>query len=199
MILPLAIPYWATGLLVGGFLIVCVILMLVVLIQRPQGGGLSGAFGAGGSSGGAGQTAFGTKTGDALTFATIGMFILYLAFAVGLNFATRPENIDHETVPTVTSTNPVETTDSGPLIPEGTATETAPAGDEGAGDAVGLEGGVDDAVDTTEQAAEQIINDAQNAASPATEPGTTEPGTAEPAPTDPPATDPATGETPPGL
>jgi len=79
MILPLAIQYWATGLLVGAFLIVCVIMMLVVLIQRPQGGGLSGAFGAGGS--GAGQTAFGTKTGDALTYATIGMFLLYLAFA----------------------------------------------------------------------------------------------------------------------
>lgn len=113
MILPLAIPYWGTGLLVGAFLIVCVLLMLVVLIQRPQGGGLSGAFGAGGS--GAGQTAFGTKTGDALTYATIGMFLLYLTFAVVLNFATRPENMATPGQTQIVSDNPVETTESGPL------------------------------------------------------------------------------------
>ncbi|MFG0307193.1 MAG: preprotein translocase subunit SecG [Phycisphaerales bacterium JB040] len=124
MILPLAIPYWATGLLVGAFLIVCVIMMLIVLIQRPQGGGLSGAFGAGG--GGAGQTAFGTKTGDALTYATIGMFLLYLAFAVGLNFATRPENMGPGSAqPQAVSTDPVETTDSGPLTEEPAPDPTA--------------------------------------------------------------------------
>ncbi|MFT5422991.1 MAG: preprotein translocase subunit SecG [Phycisphaerales bacterium] len=175
MILPFAIAYWATGLLVGGFLIVCVILMLVVLIQRPQGGGLSGAFGAGGSSGGAGQTAFGTKTGDALTFATIGMFILYLLFAVGLNFATRPENIEHAGVPSVTSTDPVETSGSGPLPtdenPAAPPTDTpadAPAGELPTGD----EPTTDpiDVIDAAEQTATEIVDDAQSAADSATEP-----------------------------
>ncbi|MDP1662923.1 MAG: preprotein translocase subunit SecG, partial [Phycisphaerales bacterium] len=48
------------GLGVVGFAAVCVLLVLAILIQKPQGGGLSGAFGAGSS--GSGQTAFGTKT-----------------------------------------------------------------------------------------------------------------------------------------
>ena len=76
--------------LVAVFLLVCIVLILTVLIQRPQGGGLSGAFGAGG---GAGQTAFGTKTGDALTMATILMFLAFLGFGIGLNFATRPQTV----------------------------------------------------------------------------------------------------------
>jgi len=75
-----------TGLVVL-FLAVCIAMILLILIQRPQGGGLSGAFGAGG---GAGQTAFGTKTGDVLTLVTITIFILFLVLAVVLNFAARP-------------------------------------------------------------------------------------------------------------
>lgn len=80
-----------TNLLVGFFLLVSFAMILLVLIQRPQGGGLSGAFGAGGGGGGAGQTAFGTKTGDVLTGATITVFLLFLVFAIVLNFATRPQ------------------------------------------------------------------------------------------------------------
>lgn len=87
----LAIAPWLVNLLIVGFLFICVMLVLIVLIQRPQGGGLAGAFGAG--SGGAGQTAFGTKTGDALTLATIALFVLYLLVAIGLIFAARPQNI----------------------------------------------------------------------------------------------------------
>ncbi len=79
--------------LVGGltvlFLVVCVMMVLTVLIQRPQGGGLSGAFGSGAGSG---QTAFGAKTGDALTIFTIIVFILFLGFGITLNFGYRPES-----------------------------------------------------------------------------------------------------------
>ncbi len=88
--LTLAIAPWVVSVLVAVFLFACVVLILTVLIQRPQGGGLSGAFGAGG---GAGQTAFGTKTGDALTIATVGLFVVFLGLAIGLNFATRPTSI----------------------------------------------------------------------------------------------------------
>lgn len=87
MVLTLGMSQVVAAMLIALFLVVCVLLILIVLIQRPQGGGLSGAFGAGGGSG---QTAFGAKTGDALTIATIGMFILYLVLAVGLQFAARP-------------------------------------------------------------------------------------------------------------
>lgn len=85
--LVLGLANWAIGLLVAVFVIISLVLVLAVLIQKPQGGGLSGAFGAGGGSG---QTAFGTKTGDVLTMTTISIFVLWLVFAVVLNFATRP-------------------------------------------------------------------------------------------------------------
>lgn len=85
--LVLALHPIVTGLVIVFFLFVCVLMILTVLIQRPQGGGLSGAFGSGAGSG---QTAFGAKTGDALTIATIIVFLIYLVTAVGLNFALRP-------------------------------------------------------------------------------------------------------------
>ena len=78
---------WYTILLAVLFLLVCVIMILTVLIQRPQGGGLSGAFGSGAGSG---QTAFGSRTGDALTVATVGIFVVYLLIAVALNFLAKP-------------------------------------------------------------------------------------------------------------
>lgn len=81
------VPGWVQAVLVVLFLIVCLFLILTVLIQRPTGGGLVGAFGSGAGSG---QTAFGTKTGDALTMVTIGMFVLFLLFGIGLNYALRP-------------------------------------------------------------------------------------------------------------
>ena len=84
------VPNWALGLLIVGFGAVCVLLVLAILIQKPQGGGLSGAFGAGAS--GSGQTAFGTKTGDALTWMTIIIFVVYLGAAIGMNYTMRPED-----------------------------------------------------------------------------------------------------------
>jgi preprotein translocase subunit SecG len=75
-----------TGLVMLAFLAACVLLVLIVLVQKPQGGGLAGAFGSGAGSG---QTAFGTRTGDVLTLTTIIIFVLYLATAVGLTFAIR--------------------------------------------------------------------------------------------------------------
>lgn len=85
--LTLGIHPVAVGILVAVFVIVSVMMMLIVLIQRPQGGGLSEAFG---SSSGSGHTAFGAKTGDALTLATITIFILFLGFAIGLNYVVKP-------------------------------------------------------------------------------------------------------------
>jgi preprotein translocase subunit SecG len=83
-------PGWLIGVLIAMFLAVCIIMVLTVLIQKPQGGGLASAFGGGVS---AGQTAFGTKTGDALTVFTIAIFITYLLLAITLDFATRPVKV----------------------------------------------------------------------------------------------------------
>ncbi len=88
MLITLGLAMWIKGLLSVGFLFVCIILILTVLIQRPSGGGLSGAFG---SASGSGQTAFGAKTGDALTIFTIVMFVLFVLSAIGMKFVTSPQ------------------------------------------------------------------------------------------------------------
>ncbi len=63
------------------FIIVAVALILVILVQRPQGGGLAGAFGGAGPSS---QSAFGAKTGDMLTYATVAIFVLFLLTSMGM-------------------------------------------------------------------------------------------------------------------
>lgn len=91
MTLAFSVPGWMVAIFVAVFVCVSVLLILTVLIQRPQGGGLSGAFGGGGGGAGSGQTAFGAKTGDALTWATVGMFVIWLLIAIGLNYLARPQ------------------------------------------------------------------------------------------------------------
>lgn len=126
LVLSLGVSQWIASLLVALFLIVCLLLILIVLIQRPQGGGLSGAFGAGGGSG---QTAFGAKTGDALTIATIAIFALYLAIAVGLQFAARPARSSGP-IPVITSGS--DGTGSATETPGSTPNDDATPAEDGA-------------------------------------------------------------------
>ncbi|TVS06790.1 MAG: preprotein translocase subunit SecG [Phycisphaerales bacterium] len=98
-----------TGVGVLIFVFVSLLLIGIVLIQKPQGGGLGGAFG--GAGAGSGQTAFGAKTGDALTIGTVGLFIIWLLIAIALNFAARGDR------------DPA-TTEAGPAGPQ--QTETSP-------------------------------------------------------------------------
>jgi preprotein translocase subunit SecG len=65
------------------FIIVSAVMILIVLVQRPQGGGLAGAFG--GAGGGSTDTVFGGRVGDALTVMTVVAFAAYLLLAIGLN------------------------------------------------------------------------------------------------------------------
>lgn len=88
-VLAVEVSQWLIGLMVVFFLFISLCMMLIVLIQRPQGGGISGAFGGGGAEG-AGQTAFGAKTGDVLTTVTIGIFVVFLGSAIALNYLVRP-------------------------------------------------------------------------------------------------------------
>jgi len=62
------------------FIIVCLFMILIVLIQKGRGGGLASAFGGAG-----GNTAFGSKTGDVLTWATSVVFGIFLVLAITLN------------------------------------------------------------------------------------------------------------------
>jgi preprotein translocase subunit SecG len=84
------------------FLIICVFLILLILIQKGRGGGLASAFGGAG-----GNTAFGSKTGDVLTWATSIVFGIFLLLAVALNLlANQVGNAPPKNSAAVTSTTP---------------------------------------------------------------------------------------------
>jgi len=76
-----AFSFWTLYVLL---FIVSLILILLVLIQKGRGGGLSSAFGGAG-----GNTAFGSKTGDVLTWATSIVFGVFMLLAVGLNLVAN--------------------------------------------------------------------------------------------------------------
>src|SRR3954464_1299149 len=81
------------------FIIVAIFLMLLVLIQKGRGGGLSSAFGGGAG----GHTAFGSKTGDVLTWATSILFGVFLLLAVAANLVFSKVNQQYNpTMPTPT-------------------------------------------------------------------------------------------------
>ncbi|MGB9623829.1 MAG: preprotein translocase subunit SecG [Phycisphaerae bacterium] len=84
------------------FILVCILTMLVVLIQKGRGGGLSGAFGGVG-----GHSAFGAKTGDVFTWITVGLATCFLLLAVVLNFVfvKLPSSVGN-TTPTGTTQSP---------------------------------------------------------------------------------------------
>ena len=66
------------------FVIVCLLLIGVILLQKGRGGGLGAAFG------GAGSSAFGTRTGDVLTWVTIVLTSLFLLLSVVTVLAFKP-------------------------------------------------------------------------------------------------------------
>ena len=79
--------------------IVSLFLVLLVLIQKGRGGGLSSAFGGGG-----GNTAFGSKTGDVLTWATSIVFGVFMLLSIGLNLVANYQ--DSKSKPPTTITMP---------------------------------------------------------------------------------------------
>src|SRR5690606_10768513 len=87
----LILANWQITALSIAFVLVCLFMMLVILIQKPKGGGLSGAFG---GAGGSAQAAFGAKTGDVLTWFTVVCFALFLLLAMGLTWTIRPEHYE---------------------------------------------------------------------------------------------------------
>ncbi len=76
----MSIWFWISTVI---FALVAFVMVLIILVQRPQGGGLAGAFG--GAGGGGTETVFGGRVGDVLTFATVVCFTVYLALAIVLN------------------------------------------------------------------------------------------------------------------
>ncbi len=64
------------------YVIVCIALIVIVLLQSGKGDGLAGVFGAGGGS----QTLFGSRTGDVLTKSTTALAILFMVLSLALAF-----------------------------------------------------------------------------------------------------------------
>ncbi len=67
------------------FVLVSLLLIGLILLQKNRGSGLSGAFGGVG-----GHSAFGTKTGDFLTWLTVGLTGVFMLLAIIGNFAFEP-------------------------------------------------------------------------------------------------------------
>lgn len=70
------------GILCVLLILTCLLLIGVVLLQKGRGGGLSAAFGGAG-----GQSAFGSKTGDVLTWFTVALAGAFLLLGVVGNYA----------------------------------------------------------------------------------------------------------------
>ena len=124
-------------------LVISVFLILLVLVQRGRGGGLTGALGGAG-----GQSAFGTKAGDTFTRVTYGAAILWIfvcmmaikVLQVPAPLAGGPSrpavksgtrSSDATETPSATTPATASPSDAGgSLTPEAPATETpAPAED----------------------------------------------------------------------
>ena len=95
------------------FITVCVFMILLILIQKGRGGGLASAFGGSG-----GNTAFGSKTGDVLTWATSVVFGVFLLLAVALNlFADARNKGANATASNQTSRMPARGGTGTPAVP----------------------------------------------------------------------------------
>lgn len=128
----LSVSYY---LVTGLFLLVCLIMILLILIQKGRGGGLSSAFGGGG-----GNTAFGSKTGDVLTWATSIVFGVFLVLAITLNllatavhrqttqqFSTPADAVAEQPAPDSTAPALPEASDPHPpALPDAPAPTTQP-------------------------------------------------------------------------
>ena len=83
------------------FVVISGLLMMVILVQQPKGGGLAGAFGGSGGSQGA---VMGAKAGDMLTYATVVLFVLFLGTLLGLTAVIRAQDAAFENTTEITAT-----------------------------------------------------------------------------------------------
>ena len=118
--------------LTGLFMVVSTVMILVILMQRPKGGGLSAAFG--GSSAGSADSLLGGRVGDTLTWVTVVAFVLYLGLALSLNMSAGPGAADvagpAEAVGASDTNTPVEALPAAPIAPEESGTTTSDTNDD---------------------------------------------------------------------
>lgn len=66
-------------------IVICLAMVILVLLQKGRGSGLSAAFGGAG-----GQSAFGSKTGDVFTWATIVLVAVYFILSMVMSKYYKP-------------------------------------------------------------------------------------------------------------
>lgn len=147
MVLPLAIGLMG-NLAVTLFVLTCMALILIVLLQKGRGGGLGAAFGGGGAG-----SLLGTKTGDVLTWITICLVAFFLVLAVLLGKFLRPKGASDLGTPMqqATTSEAVETEAAQ------AAAETIPDVAEQAADDLGQ--AAQDIQDNAAAAAEEVVED----------------------------------------
>jgi len=175
---------FANGML--GFLMafLSLFLIMLILIQRGKGGGLTGALGGPG-----GQSAFGSKAGDTFTVVTVIVASIWgftCAFAMWLNVDSGDDSFDLDAEKTVAADG------------VGNGVTLSDLENENSGDSSNLTQG---GLLGTAESDEAVSTDAGEAGTseekpPATEPPATEPPATEPPATEPPATEPPATEPP---
>lgn len=70
------------------FILICLLLIGIVLLQKGRGGGLAGAFGGAG-----GHSAFGSRTGDMFTWVTVILVGAFLLLGVAAVKYFRPDDV----------------------------------------------------------------------------------------------------------
>jgi preprotein translocase subunit SecG len=85
-----------------GMVSVSVLLIGLILLQKNRGSGLSGALGGVG-----GHSAFGTKTGDFLTWVTVGLVAVFLLLAIVGTYVFEPTTKASNTGPAVANQTPL--------------------------------------------------------------------------------------------
>jgi len=100
---------WTVTILAVIFVGVSLLMMFIILIQKPKGGGLSGAFGGAGG----GESSFvGAKVGDVLTLATVIFFVFFIGLAMLLTWNINPtQNQAQADVPTASAATDTDATD----------------------------------------------------------------------------------------
>ncbi len=104
------------------FVVCCVALILIILVQKGRGGGLSGAFGGAMASG-----ILGSKTGDFLTWVTIVLVGVFLTLAVVMAKFYKPDVSDFGQTAPARQEVPASTEQPSP--PAGTMDTTGDATD----------------------------------------------------------------------
>ncbi len=107
------------------FALTCIALILIILVQKGKGGGLSSAFG-GGMSGGV----LGSKTGDFLTWVTISLVAVFLFLAVVMAKFYKPSGpADPDSGTTQNAPLDINDSNSSPTVitlPDANTTPVAP-------------------------------------------------------------------------